>query len=99
TRSEPPVERPGFTNHERRLVYVALGTFLSQRGDVLARLAEALRSLDVRVALATGATPVDQVGPVPDHWWVAERLPQVALLAHASVAVNHGGNNSVQEAL
>ena len=99
TRTEPPVERPGFTNDGRPLVYVALGTFLSHRGDVLARLAEALRTLDVRVALATGATPVDRIGPVPDHWWVAERLPQVALLAHASVAVSHGGNNSVQEAL
>ena len=99
TRTEPSVEPPWAAHDERPLVYVALGTFLSHRGDVLARLADALRTLDVRVALATGATPIDRVGPVPDHWWVADRLPQVALLAHASVAISHGGNNSVQEAL
>lgn len=99
TRTEPPVEPPGERGDARPLVYVALGTFLSHRGDVLARLADALRMLDVRVALATGASPVQQVGPVPDHWLVAERLPQVALLAHADLVVSHAGNNSVQEAL
>ena len=99
TRTEALVGAPGGPTDGRPLVYVALGTFLSHRGDVLARLAEALRKLDVRVAMATGATPTDRIGPVPEHWWVAERLPQVALLSHASVAVSHGGNNSVQEAL
>jgi zeaxanthin glucosyltransferase len=99
TRTEPAAVPPGSVHDDRPLVYVALGTFLSHRDDVLARLADALRTLDVRVALATGATPTSRIGPVPDHWWVAERLPQVALLTHASVAVSHGGNNSVQEAL
>lgn len=98
-RHEPPVDPPGGRGDPRPLVYVALGTFLSHRGDVLARVAGALRRLDVRVALATGATPPAAVGPVPDDWLVGERLPQVALLAHAAVAVTHGGNNSVQEAL
>jgi UDP:flavonoid glycosyltransferase YjiC (YdhE family) len=99
TRREPPVPPPGHPGDDRPLVYVALGTFLSHRGDVLARLADALTGLDVRVALATGATPVGALGERPDHWLVAERLPQVALLDHAAVAVSHGGNNSVQEAL
>lgn len=99
TRDEQPVPRPGGARDPRPLVYVALGTFLSHRGDVLARLAEALRRLPVRVALATGATAPDHIGPVPDGWWVAARLPQVAVLAHADVAISHGGNNSVQEAL
>lgn len=98
-RAEEPVDPPGWPGDDRPLVYVALGTFLSHRGDVLERLAEALRTLDVRVALATGATPIDRIGPAPDHWLVAARLPQVALLARASVAVSHAGNNSVQEAL
>lgn len=98
-RTEGPVEPPGTADDARPLVYVALGTFLSHRADVLVRLADALRTLDVRVALATGPTPVDRIGPVPGRWLVAERLPQVALLAHADVAVSHAGNNSVQEAI
>ena len=83
----------------RPQVYVALGTFLSHRGDVLAKIADALRHLDVRAAIATGATPVERLGRIPDDWVVAPRLPQVAMLAHADLAVHHGGNNSVQESL
>ncbi|HSL60065.1 MAG TPA: glycosyltransferase [Acidimicrobiales bacterium] len=96
TRTEAPADLP---DDDRPLVYVALGTFLSHRGDVLARLATALRHLDVRAAIATGPTPAADLGPLPHGWIVAERLPQVALLGRASVAVSHGGNNSVQEAL
>lgn len=96
-RDEAPVDPPD--GHHRPLVHVALGTFLSHRGDVLRCLADGLRRVDVRVSLATGATPVDRIGPIPTGWWVAEHLPQVGLLHHAALAVSHGGNNSVQEAV
>ena len=81
------------------IVYVSLGSFLSVRGDVLARVAEALRGLDVRVALANGSTPRDALGQIPASWLVREVLPQVTLLARSALAVSHGGNNSVTEAL
>jgi UDP:flavonoid glycosyltransferase YjiC (YdhE family) len=83
----------------RRQAYVALGTFLSHRDDVLARIADALRRHDVRAAIALGPTPPTALGHVPGDWLIAPHLPQVALLAHADVAIHHGGNNSVQEAL
>ncbi|KRE55345.1 glycosyltransferase [Phycicoccus sp. Soil748] len=81
------------------LVYVSLGSFLSVRGDVLARLVEALRGLDVRVALAHGSTPRAAFGALPGSWLVRESLPQVTLLRSAALAVTHGGNNSVTESL
>lgn len=81
------------------IVYVSLGSFLSARSDVLARIAEALRGLDVRVALASGSTPGDLLGPLPRSWLVRETLPQVTLLRRAALAISHGGNNSVTEAL
>lgn len=84
---------------DRPVVYVSLGSFLSVRGDVLATVAEALRGLDVRVALASGSTPRRALGPVPDSWLVREVLPQVTLLGRSALAVSHGGNNSVTEAL
>ena len=80
-------------------VYVSFGSFLSVRDDVLARVAEALRRVGVRAAIATGATPAEALGDVPDGWLVRPHLPQVRLLADAAAAVNHGGNNSVTEAL
>ncbi len=80
-------------------VYVSFGSFLSVRDDVLARVAEALRRLGVRAAIATGATSAEALGAVPDGWLVRPHLPQVRVLAGAAAAVNHGGNNSVTEAL
>jgi zeaxanthin glucosyltransferase len=81
------------------VVFVSLGSFLSIRGDVLARVAEALRALDVRVALASGSTPASELGPIPSSWLVRRVLPQVTLLSSSAVTVTHGGNNSVTEAL
>ena len=81
------------------LVYVSFGSFLSVRGDVLARVAAALRQLPVRVALAIGSADPAELGELPRHWLVREFLPQVALLEHAALSVTHGGNNSVTESL
>ena len=81
------------------IVYVSFGSFLSVRGDVLARVTEALRGLDVRVALATGSTHADELGTIPDNWLVRGFLPQVRLLEHSALAVSHGGNNSVTESM
>ncbi len=83
----------------RPQVYVALGTFLAHRVDVLTRIAAALRRLDARAAIACGPAAADALGPLPDDWFVEPILPQVGLLAGADVAIHHGGNNSVQEAL
>jgi zeaxanthin glucosyltransferase len=79
------------------LVLVALGTFLSARGDVLATAVEAARDR-WRLALATGSTRIETLGPLPPGALVRHHLPQVALLRHANVLITHGGNNSVTEA-
>ncbi len=83
----------------RPRVYVALGTFLSHRCDVLAIIAEALRLVGAQAAIAVGATPIDALGKIPDGWLVAAELPQVAMLQSADLVIHHGGNNSVQESL
>lgn len=83
----------------RPVVYVSFGSFLSARDDVLARVVDALRTLDVRVALAIGSADRTILTALPSDWLVREFLPQVALLEHAAVAITHGGNNSITEAL
>ena len=47
------------------LVYVSFGSFLSVRADVLARVAAALRTLPVRVALAIGSADRGVLGELP----------------------------------
>jgi len=97
---EPDAEVDAWVNSsDAPIIYVSLGSFLSVRSDVLARIAEALRGLDVRVALANGSTSRDALGPIPVSWLVREVLPQVTLLAESAMAISHGGNNSVTEAL
>ncbi|NRD27789.1 glycosyltransferase [Frigoribacterium sp. VKM Ac-2836] len=80
-------------------VYVSFGSFLSVRSDVLGRVAEALRRVGVRAAIALGSGDRADLGEVPPDWLVREFLPQVTLLDAAAAAVTHGGNNSVTEAM
>lgn len=84
---------------DRPLVVVSFGSFLSARADVLARVAGALRGMDLRVALATGSADAGNLGRLPGDWLVRPFLPQVALVRHAAVAITHAGNNGVTEAL
>ena len=87
------------TDDGRPKVYVALGTFLSYRDDVLGLLARALKQADVRVAMAIGANTLSTFEPIPKGWLIEPTLPQVGLLRGCDLIIHHGGNNSVQEAL
>lgn len=95
--ADPEVER--WLADDEPFVYVSFGSFLSVRDDVLARVAEALRRLGLRAAIATGATETSALGPIPSNWLVRGFLPQVRLLGRAAAGVTHGGNNSVTEAV
>ena len=66
-----------------RSMVVSFGTFLSARNDVLAQVADALRGLDARVAIATGTPASAQPWGAPGLARPAT-LPQVALLGEAS---------------
>jgi MGT family glycosyltransferase len=79
--------------------YVALGSFLSARSDVLGAIAGGLRAAGVGAVIASGVTPPDELGPLPEGWIVRPRVPQVAALRACDVVVCHGGNNTVMEAL
>lgn len=101
TRRQEPVddEVERWLSTTREFAYVSFGSFLSVRGDVLRRVADALRTLGMPAAIATGSTPTAELGRIPDDWLVREYLPQVRLLGAARLAVTHGGNNSVTEAV
>ncbi|MDR6907657.1 UDP:flavonoid glycosyltransferase YjiC (YdhE family) [Agromyces sp. 3263] len=96
-RVDPEVE--AWIRQAGRFAYVSFGSFLSVRGDVLGRVADAARSAGVRLAVASGSTPAGELGTLPSDWLVRPYLPQVRLLAAAAATVTHGGNNSVTEAV
>jgi zeaxanthin glucosyltransferase len=80
-------------------VYVSLGSFLSARSDVLRRIVEAFRGKPVRLVVAAGVTPPAALGDLPAGWHVASYLPQPKVLRSCDLAICHGGNNTVTEAL
>lgn len=80
-------------------VTVALGSFLSARGDVLQIAVRAAEAAGWRLTIAHGSTPLEDLGQLPPGAVAARHLPQVALLQHTDVFVNHGGNGSVTEAV
>ena len=80
-------------------VYVSFGSFLSVRSDVLNRVADAIAGLGLRAAIALGSARREDLGDLPERFLVRDYLPQVRLLRSARVAVTHGGNNSVTEAM
>ncbi|MEO6081737.1 MAG: glycosyltransferase [Umezawaea sp.] len=85
----------------RRVVLVALGTFLSARDDVLrTAVTGALRIPDVTVVVAGGArvAALADLAAYP-RVLLEPVVPQRALLPHVSAIVHHGGNNTFTEAL
>jgi zeaxanthin glucosyltransferase len=95
---EPEIEE-WIASSDEPFVYVSFGSFLSVRGDVLARVLRGLEALGVRVAVAIGSADRAELGALPGTWLVREFLPQVRLLESAAAAVTHGGNNSVTESM
>jgi MGT family glycosyltransferase len=94
-------DRPDATPMPRlgpgRRVLVSLGTVSAERGGGFFRaVVEAFAGTDLQAILVA---PPDLVGAVPDNVVVAERVPQLALLAHVDAVVTHGGHNTVCEAL
>jgi zeaxanthin glucosyltransferase len=83
----------------RPRVYASLGSFLSMRGDVLARIAAAFGDTGTSLVLASGVTEPASLGPIGPRMLVRPYLPQVAVLPRCDLVICHGGNNTVTEAL
>ncbi|SHG21048.1 macrolide family glycosyltransferase [Streptoalloteichus hindustanus] len=82
------------------VVLVSLGTLHTGTDDFFRDCFTALADLPARVVLAVGAH-VDpaRLGPPPANTLVRPSVPQLDVLARASVFVTHGGMNSALEGL
>lgn len=86
-------------DRDRPRIFVSLGTFFSQRSDLLQKIVRTFRGENVELVLARGTTPRHVLEPIPGHWTVESYLPQPALLGQCDLVLTHGGNNTVTEAL
>jgi len=92
TRWQPPDDKP--------VVLVTLGTIHNRNLDFYRTCLTAFADSHWHVVLAVGErTDPAALGPAPDNVEVHQTVPQLGVLAHAAVMVNHGGMGGVMEAL
>ena len=91
------VEFPWERLDGRPLIYASLGTLQDQKTNLYQCFVEACEGLDVQLIIA-GRSPLS-LGPLPENVIAAAYAPQLELLEKASIAVNHGGLNTVLDAL
>ncbi|MFV0128707.1 macrolide family glycosyltransferase [Streptomyces sp. HMX112] len=89
--------RPG---SGREVLYVSLGSQFTRRPAFYRACVDAFADSDWHVVMSVGSG-VDraELGPLPDHFEVHASVPQLEVLAAASVFVTHGGMGSTMEAL
>ena len=88
------------TDH-RDVVYATLGTvFDLESGDLFARIASALSTLDRPCVMTIGdQVPADELPPVAPHVRIEAFVPQRDLLPTCAAVVCHGGTGTVIAAL
>ncbi|MBN9237023.1 glycosyl transferase [Mesorhizobium hungaricum] len=89
-------EPPGGTGP---LVVVSLSTTYQDHIAVLQRIVEALETLPVRGAVATGPTIAPETLSGAPNVSVVESLPHGIALTHADLVVSHGGHGTAIKAL
>ncbi|MFF3615259.1 glycosyltransferase [Streptomyces sp. NPDC002580] len=88
----------GLRGDGRRVVLVALGTFLSARDDVLRTVVRGvLDHMHAAVVVAAGGRFHRLADLAGERAVVVPSVPQQALLEHVDLMVHHGGNNSFTE--
>ncbi|MEV6239848.1 glycosyltransferase [Lentzea sp. NPDC051838] len=95
-----PGELPGWViERAKPLVYLTFGTAFANQ-EVLEKAIAGLSGLDADVLVATGPLVEPSALPdVPDNVHVLPWVPQADLLAHADLAVHHGGAGTTVAAM
>lgn len=84
---------------EEKVLYISLGTVNSVRQNDFYHLCfDAFADAGYQVILAVGKqTNVADLGQAPANFTVKNYVPQLELLPHVDVMINHAGMNSIQE--
>ena len=84
----------------RPLVYISLGTVVSNKPDFYRKCIEALKDEDVDVIISCGrAVDPDSLNGLADNVKVYSRVNQPEVLSRANVFLTHNGMNSTSESL
>ncbi len=90
---------PWAAGDPRPLVLVGFSTTFQNQTDVLRRVVEALRELDIRAVVTTGPAVDPKSLPNAANVHVCESAPHSTLLEEAAAVVTHAGHGTVIRAL
>ena len=94
-----PYQTPSFrANDDEPLVYFSFGSLGVADVDLIKRMIGVLAKSPYRVLVNVGDY-LDQYEDPPDNVHLASWYPQPSVLPHCDVAIQHGGNNSLNETL
>ncbi|WP_338065545.1 macrolide family glycosyltransferase [Amycolatopsis antarctica] len=83
---------------DRPLLVVSLGSAFTDRPDLFRACADAFAGSSWRVVMATGRTPLAELGPLPANVEATPWIPQQRLLRQATAFVSHAGTTAIMEA-
>ena len=82
------------------LIYASLGSVQNTKADLFRTIAAACEGLDVQLLIAHGGgISAEDAESFPGSPLVMEYVPQVEVLARASLTITHGGLNTVLDSL
>ncbi|PSK86927.1 MGT family glycosyltransferase [Murinocardiopsis flavida] len=96
---EQPWSPPGPAGPADPVLYISLGTILTDRPEFYRACVDAFGDGPWRVAMTVGGLDPAALGPIPPAVDVRPWFPQPAVLRHAAAFVSHAGMNSTMEAL
>jgi len=85
----------------KKLIYISFGSTFNANIECYKMCMEAFgNSKEYQVLMSVGKNiDIKELGDIPENFSVYNRVPQQQVLPMADVFINHGGSNSVYEAI
>lgn len=92
-------------NPRARLIYCSLGTVTAEYLKICKRFFKhigevCLRNQEWKIVLSVGTFfNISEIPSIPQNLYIFDKVPQLALLEHCDVVINHGGMNTIYECI
>lgn len=85
---------------KNKVIYISLGTIFNNSLEFFKKCIEAFKDSDTTIIMSIGKkVKKEDLGRIPDNFYIAEFVPQLEVLKRADLFITHGGMNSSNEAI
>lgn len=88
-------------DNDNKKILITLGTFLSNRSDVLEKLIKYSQKIkpEAQIIVSAGSNVKALENLISDKVIIREFIPQIAIMPFVDIVIFHGGNNTFTEAM